>query len=319
MPGAVRGEDDAPGVEHHNLLVERVEYRLDQRLAGLQGLFRFLALADIALHADKLGQYIGAVENWRDREVVPERRAVLAVIQDFAMEGFAGIQPRAHPGQRFLARIGALQQFAGAPDDVAGDIAGDALEGFAGVGDAPVRPGNQDALRDRGECVFPRAQGFQAGPQGIMGQLLIGDVAEHAAAAQLATAVREDGGNNFDREQAAVLPATTQFAPERAAAGALFERRRQAWIGNVHDAGAAKRAQFIHAVAEHAQGFRVRGFDAAVWPGEDDCFAAGLEHQPEAFLGFASGGFRCADRAHHAVDGLSQLADLVGAGPGDRQ
>ena len=109
-----------------HVLLERL-FRAAQRVLGR------LAGGDVRLHADEVRHVARAVPDGRDRQPVPERAAVLAVVQDLD-EARAGLgERRADLGRR--GRVGArsLQEPAVPPHHVRDRVAGDPLEALVGV------------------------------------------------------------------------------------------------------------------------------------------------------------------------------------------
>ena len=133
-----------------------------------------VASGEIGEHADEMGQPAVGIMHRRDRELVVEGDAVLAVIDHLAPEGPAVMQIRPHA--RHHGGIGCcpLQETAVPPDGLADGIARDPLESGIDVDDGIVGSagiGDGDGLRDRIQRGLPQAQP-------LFHCLVVGDVLE---------------------------------------------------------------------------------------------------------------------------------------------
>src|SRR5215213_5075228 len=106
------------------------------------------ALGDVLLYPDEVGDAPPVVAHRGDAQLLPEQRAVLAVVahRNPAISAFPDGRPHLFEGG--LAPVVALQEATVAPDDLLGRVAGYALEGGVGVDDRVVGPvwvGDEDA------------------------------------------------------------------------------------------------------------------------------------------------------------------------------
>ena len=140
----IDADDGAAYVSHHDTV---------QRLEGGGGdayfLFHQPLLRDIADDPDELRQLPLGIVNRRDGQLVPERRPVLAVVHQGAGESFAMQQGGAQFFQCLRVGLRAVHEGGFQPQHFRLAIAADALEGGIGIGDAPLRVGDQHTLRNR--------------------------------------------------------------------------------------------------------------------------------------------------------------------------
>jgi len=152
LAGAVEGDDAAPAVDHGDQGADGAQDGVgelllprqalvggaqvgERRVAGLLG---GSADRDVALDADEVGQHLPGVEHRGNQQLIPEGRAVLAVVADGGDalaplgDGLAnGVEPR-------LVGVVAVQEAAVAADHLVGGVAGDVGEGRVGVDDGHV-------------------------------------------------------------------------------------------------------------------------------------------------------------------------------------
>lgn len=113
----------------------------DSPLLGKQGITLLLGLSllrDIILHTDEMRQFAIAVANRGDRKMVPERSAILAVVQHGNVAGASLADRGAHLGNRLRVRPRALQKAAVMPVNLARGVAADVLKGRIMVDDRIV-------------------------------------------------------------------------------------------------------------------------------------------------------------------------------------
>ncbi len=96
-----------------------------RELAGVLGVD---ARGDVGLHADEVDQGALAVEDRGDRHLVPERRAVGAVVEQGLADGLGRTQGGADAVDRRAVGVGPLQEPAVAPEHLARAVPGGALE-----------------------------------------------------------------------------------------------------------------------------------------------------------------------------------------------
>ena len=111
--------------------------------------FRQATDRDVGLDADEMRDLARPVPDGRDRQAVPERRPVLAVIQNLD-QAFATLR-EGRPDLRYGRRVGlrALQESAVAAQHVPDRIAGHVLEALVDVDQRPIglsRVGDGDAF-----------------------------------------------------------------------------------------------------------------------------------------------------------------------------
>ena len=105
-----------------------------------------LALGDIAGDPDKADQASELAPLRCDRQAVPERLAVLAVVEDLALERLPCGERLAYANPRFGIGIGPLQKTAVASYDLGAVIAGQLAERAVGIGDQLLRIGEDHAV-----------------------------------------------------------------------------------------------------------------------------------------------------------------------------
>ncbi len=132
---------------------------------------RCLALADVALHTHKLAQTTGSVEHRDDGELVPERCAVFAVVENFTVKRLRRIERCAYALHRLRVGIRALQHLAGPANQLLPRLTGDLLHSVVDTGQYPIGVGNYHALGDLVQGVVAQAQCRQVGLQ-LCGALL---------------------------------------------------------------------------------------------------------------------------------------------------
>jgi hypothetical protein len=130
--------------------------RLDQApvvlLGGGEALLHAAELADVLLDADVVRRLVRVAPDRREREVVPERRAVLAVVEQLDDEGRIRRERLADAGDGAWIGALALQEPAVPPADVGGRVAREPLEAGVDEEDRAVRlprVGDDDALARR--------------------------------------------------------------------------------------------------------------------------------------------------------------------------
>jgi hypothetical protein len=138
----------------------------------LQRFFGFLALRDIALVAEKVGDLPGVVANGADVQQVPEAAAVLAVIEQLRGHFARFAQSLGDFPHGLRAGVLALQEAAVASQHFFARIAGHAQEGVVGVedgllgrgiGDDDAHAAGIDALGQRDGIDQPPGRKRQAG------------------------------------------------------------------------------------------------------------------------------------------------------------
>jgi hypothetical protein len=104
-------------------------------------------------------QPVIAVDDLRDRERVPERRAVLAVVEQLRAHRVTALERLAQPPHRGAVGARALKEPAVAADDLAGRVPGHPLEGGVNPDQGVVRPARVgDGERHRRGDQRPRGQ-----------------------------------------------------------------------------------------------------------------------------------------------------------------
>ena len=211
---------------------ERLEDALQELVTLPDGLLRLPRLRDVLLDADEMGQPARGVENRGDRQLVPERGAVLAVVLQGHPTLAPLVQGRADLGDDRPVGFGALEEPAVPTLDLVARVPGDRREcrvvvddrlvGQSGVADGDPHPGRRD------------------GPLGHP-QRLLGPLALHVLADLVPD--RRDGLQQFlvrgvfgpgeEFEHAEDLAARPDREGEGRAAGPRRPRRR--------DAGPARR------------------------------------------------------------------------------
>jgi hypothetical protein len=154
--GVERAGDAEPGEVHlrrreEGLLdARRQPYLVLERLLGApKPLLGVPARGDVRLDADEVGDLARLVADGRDRQPVPERRPVPAVVEDL-LDALA--LPRdggADPFDRGAIRVGALEEPAVPPQHLGGGVARHALEALVHVDQGTVREagvGDRDPL-----------------------------------------------------------------------------------------------------------------------------------------------------------------------------
>ena len=139
-------EDLRVAEDHREEIVEVVRDAAGQmaerlHLLRLAQLRRHLdAFRFVGKNADEMRGRAALVADRRDRQVVPERLAVLAVVQDGAAEQAFRVPPRCgSSATRFCVGVGALQEARVAADGFFLRVAGEPLEGRVDVGDRRCR------------------------------------------------------------------------------------------------------------------------------------------------------------------------------------
>jgi hypothetical protein len=121
-------------------------------------------LGDVGLHADGADQLAVAVEDRADRELVPERGAVAAVVEQRDGHRLAGAQRRPDRGDGGRVGARALQEPAVAAHRLLEGVPGDPAEGGVDPDQRVVRPAwVGDRERDVGGDDGPLAQRLQLG------------------------------------------------------------------------------------------------------------------------------------------------------------
>ena len=134
-------------------------------LALVQRHLRAFALGDVALDAEEARHRAALIMHRGDEQRIPESRAILAVVQDLAVEETVPMQRglQFFPGRRIGVR--ALEKAATFPQQLRLGVTGEPREALIRIGDAPVQPREQDAERDIAERVLEKpldARGLHA-------------------------------------------------------------------------------------------------------------------------------------------------------------
>jgi hypothetical protein len=79
-------------IDDENAIERRIHLRLEERRLPAQLFLDALALGHVALNAYEPVRPAIGIANGRDGQIVPKRRAILPIIEDFALEGRAGVQ-----------------------------------------------------------------------------------------------------------------------------------------------------------------------------------------------------------------------------------
>jgi hypothetical protein len=123
-------------------------------LTFLQLLEPAVTLRGVALHGHEVRAGAGRIDDRHDVQLVPERRAVLAVVQDLLAHRLLLAEAVPDPIQGVAVAVGALQDAGCVAEDVLGGVSRHACEGLVAVDDfRPGRcvdrpgPGDEDGIQ----------------------------------------------------------------------------------------------------------------------------------------------------------------------------
>ena len=117
------------------------------RKLGLQGILLFFGaelLGDVALDGDEVDDMPGGVAHRRDGGLFGEQRAVLALVDDLAFPGQAGLQGFPHLAVERRVVQAALEEARGLAEDFFAGVSGDPGEGGVHVEDGAGGVGDED-------------------------------------------------------------------------------------------------------------------------------------------------------------------------------